>query len=155
MSEKNEATGNTAKAMVEKEGKYLSFNLAGEEYGIGIVVDSVSEVLSIKGDDVDPLPHSAQSLIPIISLAWPRWKGGGNPLQTISHWLFNRSRITQTASMNIGMATRNPTMGRKEKASTEKPAAPTSMKMATSTMEILWGRHFLSFITSSFDKCWT
>jgi chemotaxis signal transduction protein len=40
--------------MIEKAGKYLTFSLAGEEYGIGILVDSVSEVLNIKGEDIEP-----------------------------------------------------------------------------------------------------
>jgi len=147
MSEKNEATGNTAKAMVEKEGKYLSFTLADEEYGIGIlkikeiigmmaittvpqtpdfvkgvinlrgkvipvidlrlkfgmeamdytertciivveiekdsgtvqigiVVDSVSEVLSIKGDDVEPPPTFGTKLETDYILGMAKMEGG-------------------------------------------------------------------------------
>ncbi len=138
MSETNEATGNTAKAMVEKEGKYLSFTLAGEEYGIGmmaittvpqtpgfvkgvinlrgkvipvidlrlkfgmeamdytertciivveiekdsgtvqigIVVDSVSEVLSIKGDDVEPPPTFGTKLDTDYILGMAKMEGG-------------------------------------------------------------------------------
>jgi len=147
MSEKIKGTENTAKAMVEKEGKYLSFSLAEEEYGIGIlkikeiigmmaittvpqtpdfvkgvinlrgkvipvidlrlkfgmeamdytertciivgeiekdagtvqigiVVDSVSEVLSIKGDDVEPPPTFGTKLDTDYILGMAKMEGG-------------------------------------------------------------------------------
>ena len=49
-------------AETSKEGKYLTFTLAHEAYGIGIVVDSVSEVLTIKAEDIEDAPHFGTTL---------------------------------------------------------------------------------------------
>jgi chemotaxis signal transduction protein len=62
MAELTNIANQIVNALVDREGKYLTFSLAGEEYGIGIlkvkeiigiVVDSVSEVLNIKGGDIE------------------------------------------------------------------------------------------------------
>jgi purine-binding chemotaxis protein CheW len=86
MTELTNTMDQAVKAMANREGKYLTFSLAEEEYGIGIlkvkeiaytertciivveikrqdssgligiVVDSVSGVLNIKGTDIEDTP---------------------------------------------------------------------------------------------------
>ena len=45
MAEQTNIIDQAVKAMVEKEGKYLTFSLAGEEYGIGIL--KVKEIIGM------------------------------------------------------------------------------------------------------------
>ena len=45
MAEETAIMGQAVHAMADKEGKYLTFNLAGEEYGIGIL--KVKEIIGI------------------------------------------------------------------------------------------------------------
>jgi purine-binding chemotaxis protein CheW len=45
MTQVTEKIGQAVKAMTEKEGKYLTFSLAGEEYGIGIL--KVKEIIGM------------------------------------------------------------------------------------------------------------
>ena len=45
MAELAKAIDQTGKGMADKEGKYLTFSLAGEEYGIGIL--KVKEIIGM------------------------------------------------------------------------------------------------------------
>jgi chemotaxis signal transduction protein len=69
--------------MTEKEGKYLTFSLAQEEYGIGIlkireiiVVDAVSEVLNIKGEEIENAPTFGTKLDTDYILGMAKLEGG-------------------------------------------------------------------------------
>jgi purine-binding chemotaxis protein CheW len=63
-------------AMVDREGKYLTFTLAGEEYGIGMVVDSVSEVLNISGTKIEDPPMFGTQLNTGYILGMAKIEGG-------------------------------------------------------------------------------
>ncbi len=64
MSEKKEETGNAAKAMVETEGKYLSFTLAEEEYGIGIL--KIKEIIGMMS--ITTVPQTPDFVKGVINL---------------------------------------------------------------------------------------
>ena len=53
MSEVDEKIGQAVKAVSDKEGKYLTFTLAEEEYGIGIL--KIKEII----DELSPLSEAA------------------------------------------------------------------------------------------------
>ena len=74
---------NLLKVMTEKEGKYSTFSLAKEEYGIGIlkireiiVVDAVSEVLNIKGEEIENAPSFGTKLDTDYILGMAKMEGG-------------------------------------------------------------------------------
>jgi len=80
MFEKNEATGNTAKAMDYTERTCIivvEIEIESGTVQIGIVVDSVSEVLSIKGDDVEPPPTFGKKVDTDFILGMAKMEGGG------------------------------------------------------------------------------
>ena len=52
MAEQTKIMDQAVKAMADKEGKYLTFSLAGEEYGIGIL--KVKEIIGIMPITVVP-----------------------------------------------------------------------------------------------------
>jgi purine-binding chemotaxis protein CheW len=52
MAEQTKVLDQAVQAMTDKEGKYLTFNLAGEEYGIGIL--KVKEIIGIMPITVVP-----------------------------------------------------------------------------------------------------
>jgi purine-binding chemotaxis protein CheW len=52
MAEQTKIIDQAVKAMTEKEGKYLTFSLAGEEYGIGIL--KVKEIIGMMSITVVP-----------------------------------------------------------------------------------------------------
>ena len=71
MSQLTDTMGSAIKAITIKTGKYLTFSLAQEEYGIGIlkvkeiigiVVDAVSEVLNIKEEEIEASPSFGTEL---------------------------------------------------------------------------------------------
>jgi chemotaxis signal transduction protein/ABC-type nitrate/sulfonate/bicarbonate transport system substrate-binding protein len=55
---------NTAKAMLEKEGKYLTFNLDGQEYGINIL--KIREIIGIQ--PITPVPRTADYIKGVMNL---------------------------------------------------------------------------------------
>ena len=56
MGSKIEQMDQAVKSMADREGKYLTFRMAEEEYGIGIL--KIKEVIG---------------MMSITSWAWPRW----------------------------------------------------------------------------------
>ena len=52
MTEQTKIVAQAVKAIVDKEGKYLTFNLAGEEYGIGIL--KVKEIIGMMAITIVP-----------------------------------------------------------------------------------------------------
>ena len=64
MTEVTETMDQTVKALVEKEGKYLTFSLAGEEYGIGIL--KVKEIIGMM--PVTPVPQTPLFVNGVINL---------------------------------------------------------------------------------------
>lgn len=62
MTEIAKAFDQAVKRMVDREGKYLSFSLAGEEYGIGIL--KVKEIIGMMPITTVPrTPHSVRGVI--------------------------------------------------------------------------------------------
>ena len=75
-----------------KAGKYLTFSLDNEEYGIGIlkirkiiaiVVDAVSEVLNIKGEEIEDTPTFGTNLNTDYILGMAKMEGGVKSLLDI------------------------------------------------------------------------
>ena len=64
MSETAEKMDQAVKAMVEKEGKYLTFSLADEEYGIGIL--RIKEIIGMM--PITPIPQTPDFVQGVINL---------------------------------------------------------------------------------------
>ncbi len=64
MTEVTESIDHEVKAIAEKEGKYLTFSLAGEEYGIGIL--KVKEIIGMM--TVTPVPQTPRFVKGVINL---------------------------------------------------------------------------------------
>ncbi len=64
MTEVTETIDHAVKAIVDKEGKYLTFSLAGEEYGIGIL--KVKEIIGMM--PVTPVPQTPVFVKGVINL---------------------------------------------------------------------------------------
>ena len=64
MAESAKATEQTGKGMGDKEGKYLTFSLAGEEYGIGIL--KVKEIIGMM--PITTVPRTPGFLKGVINL---------------------------------------------------------------------------------------
>jgi len=76
MAETTETMEPAAETAADREGKYLTFSLAGEEYGIGSVVDSVSEVLNIRGENIEDTPTFGAQLDTEYILGMAKMEGG-------------------------------------------------------------------------------
>jgi len=84
MTELSETMDQTVKAMADREGKYLTFALGGEEYGIGIL--KIREIIGIMPITSDPrTPEAVKGVInlrgkviPIIDL---RVRFGMEPME--------------------------------------------------------------------------
>ena len=59
------------KAVADKAGKYLTFSLADEEYGIGIL--KVKEIIGMM--DVTDVPRTPNFVKGVINLRWQRHPG--------------------------------------------------------------------------------
>jgi len=64
MSEVTKTMGQAVKVMGEKEGKYLTFSLAGEEYGIGIL--KIKEIIGMM--PITPIPRTPSYVKGVINL---------------------------------------------------------------------------------------
>ncbi len=64
MTQLTETMDQAVKAIVEKEGKYLTFSLAGEEYGIGIL--KVKEIIGMM--PITPVPQTPGFVKGVINL---------------------------------------------------------------------------------------
>jgi len=85
MTESAETINQAVNVTVDKEGKYLTFTLADEEYGIsilkikeiiGIVVDAVSEVLNIKAEEIENTPIFGTRLNTDYIMGMAKMEGG-------------------------------------------------------------------------------
>lgn len=64
MTEITETIDQAVKAIVEKEGKYLTFSLANEEYGLGIL--KVKEIIGMM--PITPVPQTPEFVKGVINL---------------------------------------------------------------------------------------
>ena len=64
MGEVTKAMDQAVKAMVNREGKYLTFSLAGEEYGIGIL--KIKEIIGMMS--ITPVPRTPSYVKGVINL---------------------------------------------------------------------------------------
>ena len=64
MTELTETTDQATKAMIEKEGKYLTFTLAEEEYGIGIL--KIKEIIGMM--PITSVPQTPEFVKGVINL---------------------------------------------------------------------------------------
>jgi purine-binding chemotaxis protein CheW len=84
MSDETKTMNQAVKAMVDKEGKYLTFSLAGEEYGIGIL--KVKEIIGMMSITMVPqtpvymkgVINLRGKVIPVVDL---RIKFGMDPIE--------------------------------------------------------------------------
>jgi len=84
MSDEAKTMNQAVKAMVDKEGKYLTFSLAGEEYGIGIL--KVKEIIGMMSITMVPqtpvylkgVINLRGKVIPVVDL---RIKFGMDPIE--------------------------------------------------------------------------
>jgi purine-binding chemotaxis protein CheW len=84
MSDETKTINQAVKAMVDKEGKYLTFSLAGEEYGIGIL--KVKEIIGMMSITMVPqtpvymkgVINLRGKVIPVVDL---RIKFGMDPIE--------------------------------------------------------------------------
>jgi len=64
MSEIRESMDKTVKAMADREGKYLTFTLAGEQYGISIM--KIQEIIGMM--KITPIPETPEFVKGVINL---------------------------------------------------------------------------------------
>jgi len=92
-------TATEAKIKSTGAGKYLTFSLDREEYGIGIlkikeiIVDSVSEVINIKDFDIEPPPACGAKLDTISILGMAKLEGGIKILLDIDKGLYSEELV--------------------------------------------------------------